>query len=108
MVRAEGFKTGKEQLDLGITTELDAEPGLYNIGNQWIASGIIEWTRRNLFNDIRGDVYERMITGAEKVPSGSNGIKVIPRFYEELGGKPGGQILGLTMESHAIESQGSS
>jgi L-fuculokinase len=99
MVRAEGFKTGKEQLDLGITTELDAEPGLYNIGNQWIASGIIEWTRRNLFNDIRGDVYERMITGAEKVPSGSNGIKVIPRFYEELGGKPGGQILGLTMES---------
>src|SRR4030042_2161043 len=99
MVRAEGFKTGKEQLDLGITTELDAEPGLYNIGNQWIASGIIEWTRRNLFNDIRGDVYERMITGAEKVPSGSNGIKVIPRFYEELGGKPGGQILGLTLES---------
>jgi len=103
MVRAEGFKTGKEQLDLGITTELDAEPGLYNIGNQWIASGIIEWTRRNLFNDIRGDVYERMITGAEKVPSGSNGIKVIPRFYEELGGKPGGQILGLTMESTRYE-----
>ena len=103
MVRAEGFKTGKEQLDLGITTELDAEPGLYNIGNQWIASGIIEWARRNLFNDIRGDVYERMITGAEKVPSGSNGIKVIPRFYEELGGKPGGQILGLTMESTRYE-----
>jgi L-fuculokinase len=24
---------------------------------------------------------------------------VIPRFYEELKGKPGGQILGLTMES---------
>ena len=103
MVRAEGFKTGKEQLDLGITTELDAEPGLYNIGNQWIASGIIEWARRNLFNNIRGDVYERMITGAEKVPSGSNGIKVIPRFYEELGGKPGGQILGLTMESTRYE-----
>jgi len=53
MVRAEGFKTGKEQLGPWYYTELDAEPGLYNIGNQWIASGIIEWARRNLFNDIR-------------------------------------------------------
>ena len=41
----------------------------------------------------------RSISGAEKVPSGCNGVKVIPRFYEELKGKPGGQILGLTMES---------
>jgi len=99
MVRAEEFKTGKEQLDLGITTELDARPGLYNIGNQWIASGVIEWARRNLYNDIRDNVYEKMITGAEQVPAGSNGVKVIPKFYEELRGKPGGQIVGLTMES---------
>ena len=99
MVRAEEFKTGKEQLDLGITTELDARPGLYNIGNQWIASGVIEWARRNLYNDIRDNVYEKMITGAEQVPAGSNGVKVIPKFYEELRGKPGGQIMGLTMES---------
>jgi L-fuculokinase len=40
-----------------------------------------------------------MISGAERVPSGSNGVKVIPKFYEELEGKPAGQILGLTMES---------
>lgn len=99
MVRAEEFKTGEEQLALGITTELDAKSGFYNIGNQWIASGIIEWAHRNLYNNIRGDVYEKMITGAEKVPSGSNGVRVIPKFYEELRGKPGGQILGLTMES---------
>jgi L-fuculokinase len=103
MVRAEEFKTGKEQLALAITTELDAKPGLYNIGNQWIASGIIEWARRNLYNDIRGDVYEKMISDAEKVPSGSNGVKVIPKFYEELRGKPGGQIIGLTMESSREE-----
>jgi L-fuculokinase len=99
MVRTEKFKTGKKQLDLGITTELDAIQGLYNIGNQWIASGIIEWTRRNLYNDIIDNVYEKMITGAEQVPAGSNGVKVVPKFYEELGGKPGGQILGLTLES---------
>lgn len=99
MVRAGVFKSGQEQLRLGITTELDSRPGLYNIGNQWIASGIIEWARRNLYNDIKDDVYEKMISGAEKVAPGSNGIKVIPKFYEELSGKPGGQILGLTMES---------
>jgi L-fuculokinase len=99
MVRSEGFRTGKDQLDMGITTELDSRPGLYNIGNQWIASGILEWAGRNLYSDIKDNVYDFMVSGAEKVPSGSNGIKVIPNFYEELKGKPGGQILGLTMES---------
>jgi L-fuculokinase len=103
MVRSEGSRSDKEQLAMGITTELDSRQGLYNIGNQWIASGILEWTRRNLFSDITNDVYEVMISGAEKVPSGSNGITVIPNFYEELKGKPGGQILGLTLESNRYE-----
>jgi L-fuculokinase len=99
MVRAEGCRSGKEQLDMGITTELDARSGLFNIGNQWIASGILEWARRNLYGEINDGVYEAMISGAEKIPSGCNGVKVIPKFYEELKGKPGGQILGLTLES---------
>jgi len=99
MVRAEGFRSGKEQLEMGITTELDARTGLYNIGNQWVASGILEWTRRNFYSDIKENAYETMISGAEKVPPGCNGVRVIPKFYEELSGKPGGQILGLTMET---------
>jgi L-fuculokinase len=99
MVRAEAFKSDKEQMDMGITTELDARPGLYNIGNQWIASGIIEWARRNMYSEIKDNVYEFMVSGAEKVPSGCNGIKVIPEFYEKLKGSNGGQMLGLTLES---------
>jgi L-fuculokinase len=99
MVRSEGYRAGKEQLNLGITTELDSRPGLYDIGNQWIASGVLEWTRKNLYGDINENAYEVMISGAEKVPEGCNGVKVVPRFYEELKGKPGGQILGLTLES---------
>ncbi len=99
MVRSEEYQSGKEQLDMSITTELDSRPDLYNIGNQWIASGILEWARKNLYSDIKNDVYEVMISGAEKVPPGCNGVKVIPKFYVELKGKPGGQILGLTMES---------
>jgi L-fuculokinase len=99
MVRSESFKSGKEQLDMSITTELDSKPGLYDIGNQWIASGILEWARKNLYSDIKENVYEAMISGAEKVAPGSKGVRVIPKFYEELKGKPAGQILGLTMES---------
>jgi len=99
MVRSESYKSGKEQLDLSITTELDSQKGLYDIGNQWIASGILEWARKNLYSDIKERVYEAMISGAEKVPPGSNGVSIVPKFYEELKGKPGGQILGLTMET---------
>jgi L-fuculokinase len=99
MVRSESFKTGKEQLDMAITTELDSRPGLFDIGNQWIASGVLEWARKNLYSDLKDNVYDTMISGAEKVPSGCNGVKVVPKFYEELKGKPGGQISGLTMES---------
>lgn len=99
MVRAEEFKADREQLLSGITTELDAIRGLYNIGNQWIASGVIEWAHRTLYSDIMDNVYEFMIAGAEKVPHGCNGVRVNPRFYEEIKGKPGGNISGLTMES---------
>ncbi|HVN59024.1 MAG TPA: L-fuculokinase [Bacteroidales bacterium] len=99
MVRSNRYRAGREQLDTGITTELDSQPGLYNIGNQWIASGILEWARKTLYPDITDNVYDFMIEGASKVPPGSNGITVKPGFYEELKGKPGGEISGLTMDS---------
>jgi L-fuculokinase len=99
MVRAEGFRTGKQQLNQGITTEFDVIPGLYNIGSQWLASGIIEWARRNFFSDYAENVYEAMISGAEEVPAGSRGVKVVPGFCEEWAGGSGGQISGLSMES---------
>lgn len=99
MVRSSGFRTGVEQLNLGITTEFDSIPGLYNIGKQWIASGIIEWIRRNFFSNVTTNVYEDMINGASVVPHGCNGVKIVPDFCEEISGRAGGQILGLTMES---------
>jgi len=103
MVRSGSYLTGEEQLAAGITTELDSVCGLYDIGKQWIASGILEWARKTLFNDMGDDVYEKMIAGAETVPPGSNGVKVNPKFYEELKGIPGGSISGLTMESTRYE-----
>lgn len=99
MVRSSSFRTGRKQFEQGITTEFDAIPGLYDIGSQWIASGIIEWARKNLFSDLGKNAFEEMISGAEKVPAGSHGVKVSPKFYEEMAGKPEGGISGLTMES---------
>jgi L-fuculokinase len=99
MARSHGYKSGREQLDMAITTELDARHGLFNIGNQWIASGMLEWARKVFYPDIKEDAYEFMINGASAVPSGSNGVRIIPKFYEELKGEPGGKILGLTMDS---------
>jgi L-fuculokinase len=99
MVRAEGYRSGKEQLERSITTELDVKKGHFNIGNQWIASGMLEWARKILYSDVKENVYELMIKGASSVPRGCNGIKVVPKFYEELNGKPGGEITGLTMDS---------
>nr|MCU0409259.1 FGGY family carbohydrate kinase [Bacteroidales bacterium] len=40
MVRSSKYRSGSKQLEMGITTEFDSRPGLYNIGNQWLASGI--------------------------------------------------------------------
>lgn len=99
MVRSSSFNTGRKQLDMSVTTEFDARPGLYNIGNQWIASGMLEWARKNLYRDLKGDVFGQMISGAEAVPPGSNGVKVIPGFYAAGNDMAGGQILGLSLSA---------
>ncbi|MBN1388128.1 MAG: L-fuculokinase [Bacteroidales bacterium] len=99
MVRSRRYRSGKEQLDNSISTELDPVPGLYNIGNQWIASGMLEWAGRNMFPECGDELHEKMIALAGEVPPGSNGIRVVPRFFEETGGSGGGQITGLRMES---------
>jgi L-fuculokinase len=99
MVISSGYKSGIEQLEKGITTELDSRPGLFNIGNQWIASGMLEWAKRIFYPDVKENVYDIMIKGASAVPPGSNGVKIIPGFFEELKGNPGGEILGLTMDT---------
>ncbi len=101
MTRSRQASTTREQFDLAITTELDAVPGIYDIGMNWIGSGLLEWCSNNLFSELNGDhKYETMILGAEKVLSGSNGVYVSPAFYREsaLGkaGAIGGLVLGST------------
>ena len=99
MVRSRKYMSGKEQLDNSISTEMDPIPGLYNIGNQWIASGMLEWAGRNMFPECGEELHQKMIAMAAEVPPGSNGVRVVPRFFEESRGTGGGKITGLRMES---------
>jgi len=68
---------------------------LYNIGSQWLASGALEWIRKSFYPDIKENIYDTMISGAEKVLCGSKGIKVKTAFNESQGA----EITGLSMDS---------
>jgi len=83
MVRSPSFDSGREQLKNSITTEFDPIPGLYNIGNQWIASGVLEWIRKNYFSNVAANTYEQMINEAENALPGGSGPNIDPRFFDK-------------------------
>jgi L-fuculokinase len=104
MTRTHQASSTDEQFNLGITTELDAAPGIYDIGINWIGSGLLEWCSNNLFSESEGnEKYETMISGAERVPPGSNGVIVSPGFYRESALGNGGAIGGLVLGSTRFE-----
>lgn len=104
MTRSNDFTAGKEQLEREITTELDAIPGVYTIGMNWIGSGPLEWIRKMLYR--KGDElesYENIIGEAEKIAPGSNGIRINPDFVQvEKGRYPSG-IFGLRLHTDRAE-----
>ena len=100
MVRSRQFTSGKAQLAAGLTNELDSQEGIFNIGQNWLSSGVLEWFSRNFYPELKGDkLYETMISDAKKVPAGSNGVKVDPSFYIGNMHKNGGAITGLTLNT---------
>ncbi len=100
MVRSRDIRPDEKLLKAGVTTELDVMPGLVNPGLQWIASGMLEWIRKMFYaaESHRKDIYEIMISGAGDIPPGSGGVRIDPAFYS-TGGKAGGVISGLTMDT---------
>jgi L-fuculokinase len=98
MVRARQAATDVNMLKKGVTNELDAVPGLYNSGIQWIASGMLEWIRKMFFADVvsRDNIYELMINEALLVEPGSGGVRIKPDF-RELAGSENGVMSGLNM-----------
>jgi L-fuculokinase len=89
MTRTRSIRTDSKIYKAGVTNELDAVPGLYNTGLQWLASGILEWIKRNFYGceekAVPGKVYDMMIDEASKVGAGAGGIKIDTDFHTNKG-----------------------
>ena len=100
MVRSRQFTSSVSQLKAGLTNELDSQKGIFNIGQNWLSSGVLEWFSRNFYPGLKGDkLYETMIADAKKVLPGSNGIKIDPSFYKDNMHTEGGAITGITLNT---------
>ncbi|NPA38092.1 MAG: L-fuculokinase [Chlorobi bacterium] len=100
MVRSAGFSSTANQLNAGLTNELDAKPGIFNIGQNWLSSGVLEWFSSNFYPELKGDkLYEKMISDAMAVPPGCNGVKADVLFLKDNVHPDGGAIRGLTLNT---------
>ncbi len=99
MARSNSFTSTTTELEHGLTTEADAEPGVYTIGQNWLGSGVLEWFSKNFYAGLNNEVlYETMIGKAEKVKPGAHGLTIDPSFFAE-GDSRGGTIHGLTINT---------
>ncbi len=104
MARTNAFTCTSKELENKLTTEIDAKEGVYNIGQNWLGSGILEWFSRNFYADLKGDeLYEKMIGDASKLETGAHGLMVNPNFYKDNVGDSGGEIKGLTIATKREE-----
>ena len=96
MTRTRSLALDFNQLKAGVTNELDAVPGLYNTGIQWLASGVLEWIKSNFYTrELASDskqVYDLMIQEAATVSPNSTTLSIIPDFATNCGSISG---LGL-------------
>ena len=109
MVRTDKCKPDKTGFDGGLIFECDATKGYWNPQILMMASGVLEWIRRNFFAEIANqkNIYSLMVSEAKKISPGSNGITVIPSFKPDTGPfkkyNTPGTILGLTLATKRAE-----
>ncbi|MCG8582913.1 MAG: hypothetical protein MI866_23550, partial [Bacteroidales bacterium] len=100
MTRSKANRTTEQELEKNLTTELDAVKGVFNIGQNWLGSGVLEWFSKHYYSELKGnELYETMISEAEQELPGANGIMVDPAFYDDGTSKKGGTITGLTINT---------
>ncbi len=100
MARSKSFRSTKTELNKQITTELDAKAGVFNIGQNWLGSGVLEWFTKNFCSGLSGnELYETIICEAEGVEALSHGLSVNPSFYDDSGSSKSGTISGLTINT---------
>lgn len=104
MSRSQDFSSSASELDKNLTTEADAIKGIYNIGQNWLGSGVLEWFSKHFYPELKGDeLYQTMITEASALQPGEHGLKIDPAFYDDGTGGAGGTINGLTLNTKRHE-----
>jgi L-fuculokinase len=99
------FEPNRYGFEEGLITEADPTPGFWHPQLLMMASGVLEWLRRNLFADIgeEEDVYAKMISEGQKSPLGAKGVTVLPAFMQGTGPtkkyNTAGTILGLNLHT---------
>jgi L-fuculokinase len=96
MSRTREPKANEKISKQGITIEFDAIPGVYDMGVQWLGSGIVEWIRNQFYHKEISElsqekVYHLMIE--EAVSCNAGNVKLSIDFLNERGSLHG---LGLS------------
>jgi L-fuculokinase len=100
MTRSLAATSSPAQLHSGVTTEFDAIPGLYNIGVNWLGSGVVEWFRRMFYGNYSAPAcYEAMIAHADTVPPGACGVVVDPDFGNLSQTNTMGKLAGINLQT---------
>ena len=100
MARTNQFSSSEIELANKLTTEADAQPGYFNIGQNWLGSGVLEWFSRNFYPELTGEnLYKTMISEAEQIAPGTHRLKIDPAFYIENENSEAGIISGLTLNT---------
>ncbi|MEG1617142.1 MAG: L-fuculokinase [Bacteroidales bacterium] len=90
----------EDRLRKALTIELDVKPGVCNMGQNWLGSGVLEWFFRNFYPDLHGDLlYETSISEAEAVMPGEHGLIINPDFFNDGQLGHGGSITGLHLHT---------
>ena len=98
MARTHSFRATKKELSGLITTEADSRPGIFNIGQNWLGSGVLEWFSRHFYPELTGDLlYQTMISEGEAIVPGTHSLKIDPAFYQDTARSNAGVISGLTI-----------
>lgn len=81
---------------VGLKHECDAEPGVFNLGFQWMGSGALEWLGELLYSHItdRERRYAAAEAEASRSPSGSHGVRVVADLVPGTIGSGGPQTNG--------------
>ena len=88
MARSKTFSASSTEMNINLTTEADAIPGIYNIGQNWLGSGVLEWFSSQFYPELKGTaLYNQMTHDAEIEKPGSETLIVDPTIYDDNTGR---------------------